>query len=351
MKTDPTYHIDLITRYFIGESTPEDIQNLEDWVKSDPANGEIFRDYSRAWKAVEASRLEYSLNTDQEWNILKAKLATKLQESKTETQNLKPEARNLKPETRNLKPEILTWSLRIAAGLLLLLIPAFLIYRSLSSQNDVQIAASDAISEYTLPDGTKVTLNKGATITYPSEFTGTTRKISLTGEGWFEVTHDAAHPFVIDAGTAMIEVLGTSFSVNTNSSGNHEEVILQTGKVKVFLGDEPTVQVILAPGEKASIASNARSIVKMVNEDENFLAWKTKRMVFSNTALNEVVALLSEVYDVNIRISDNRISECKITATFDQQSLESVLNVLKATLDLQIGKTGNAIEISGAGCK
>ena len=344
MKTNPTYHIDLTSRYFSGEATPEDIRELEVWVKSDPANGEIFREYSKAWKAVEASRLEYSLNTDQEWNNLKAKLATKLQESKTET-------RNLKPLTRNLKPEILTWSLRIAAGLLLLLVPAFLVYRSLSSQNEIQIAASDTISEYTLPDGTRVTLNKGATLSYPSEFTGKNREISLTGKGWFEVTHDAAHPFVIDAGKAVIEVLGTSFSVNTNGSGNHEEVILQTGKVKVFLEDQPTEQVFLVPGEKAIIAANERSIEKTMNEDENFLAWKTRRMVFSNTSLKEAVALLIEVYDVNIRISGKLLNECKITATFDKQSLESVLNVLKATLDLQIRKTGNAIEISGAGCK
>jgi ferric-dicitrate binding protein FerR (iron transport regulator) len=57
------------------------------------------------------------------------------------------------------------------------------------------------------------------------------------------------------------------------------------------------------------------------------------------------------VYHTSVRISDDRLSVCRITTTFDKQSLESVLNVLKATLDLQIRNTGAGIEISGHGCR
>ena len=92
------------------------------------------------------------------------------------------------------------------------------------------------------------------------------------------------------------------------------------------------------------------TIMKTTNEDVNFLAWKTKHIVFNNTPLNEVVALLTKVYHTSIRLSGDRLSDCRITTTFDRQSLESVLNVLKATLDLQARTTGAGIELSGHGC-
>ncbi|MCX6277258.1 MAG: FecR domain-containing protein [Bacteroidetes bacterium] len=223
-------------------------------------------------------------------------------------------------------------------------------YRSFSSADELKIAASGKISEFTLPDGTKVTLNNGATLTYPSKFTGGFRKISLNGEAWFEVAHDRAHPFVVNAGKTVIQVLGTSFSVNTKGYRNCREIILAAGKVKVYRDDKPDDPVFLSPGEKASVPADGQPIIKSVNDDENFLAWKTKHIIFSNTSMNEAAALLSKVYDVRIRFSDNRLSGCKITATFDKQSLESVLNVIKVTLDLQVRYAGRNIELSGAGC-
>jgi ferric-dicitrate binding protein FerR (iron transport regulator) len=74
-------------------------------------------------------------------------------------------------------------------------------------------------------------------------------------------------------------------------------------------------------------------------------------MVFDNTPLKEVVALLTKVYHSKISLSDAQLSDCRITTTFDGQSLESVLNVLKATLDLQARDTGSGFELSGSVCK
>jgi ferric-dicitrate binding protein FerR (iron transport regulator) len=107
---------------------------------------------------------------------------------------------------------------------------------------------------------------------------------------------------------------------------------------------------LLLPGEKAEMGTDDDIILKTINKDVNFLAWKTKYMVFNNTPLNEVVAVLAKVYHTNIRLSGDRLSNCRITATFDRQSIESVINVLKATLDLQVRNTGAGIELSGQGC-
>jgi transmembrane sensor len=325
METNPTYYTDLISRYLYGEATPEEICELESWVKADPANREMFSGYLATWKTVENARLESSFDLDREWNVLKSKIV-------------------------NRKSQIIYLALRIAAIFLLVAIPAFFLYRYFAQPSDRQLVAGNEVAVHTLPDGTSVTLNAGATLTCPSRFDGSSRNVTLQGEAWFEVAHDKSKPFIIAAGNVRIQVVGTSFFVNTKTFSKTREIILATGKVRVYYDDNPAKMAVLFPGDKAELTSGGYGITVARNEDQNYLAWKTKYMVFNNTPLNEVVALLTQVYHTPIRIIGNGLGDCRITATFDKQSLESVLNVLKATLDLQVRNTGAGIGLSGHKC-
>ena len=76
METNPTYYIDLITRYFFAEATPEEIRELESWVMTDPANATIFSAYRKTWETIENDRIKSSVNLSDEWNILVSKLKT-----------------------------------------------------------------------------------------------------------------------------------------------------------------------------------------------------------------------------------------------------------------------------------
>ena len=332
MNTNETYYINLISRYLYGEASPPEISELEKWVKADPANADLFSAYRKTWKAIEDSKIESSADPDRDWNALESRLRL------TASGSPRPAFR------------IMHWSLRIAAMILLAAIPAFFLYHYLKPQDEKQLTATGDLSECVLPDGTLVTLNTGATLSYPAHFKGNFRKVTLEGEAWFEVAHDRARPFIISAGDARIRVVGTSFFVNTRTFRDTREVILASGIVRVYYESQPGSATLLYPGEKAELDARGGAIVKTTNEDPNFLAWKTKHLVFSNTPLNEVAALLSGVYHTSIRLSGNNLSDCRITTTFDRQSLESVLNVLKATLDFQIRNTGAGIELSGKGC-
>jgi ferric-dicitrate binding protein FerR (iron transport regulator) len=174
--------------------------------------------------------------------------------------------------------------------------------------------------------------------------------VTLQGEAWFEVAHDKSKPFIVAAENVRIRVVGTSFFVNAKTGNDAKEVILASGIVQVYYDDKPEKSAMLLPGDKAELITGGYEIVKTTNRDVNYLAWKTKRLVFTNTPMNEVVALLTRVYNTNVRLSGAGLSDCTITATFDNQSLESVLNVLKATLDLQVRNSGAGIELSGHGC-
>ena len=325
METHSTYYTDLIAKYLNGEASPEEIGEIEAWVGEDQANAAIFSDCHKTWKAVVNETTASSTDINYEWDLLMSRIPH--------------------PASR-----ILTLSFRIAAIFLLIAIPSFLLYHFPGAPAEKQFAAVSEISQVTLPDGTSVTLNAGSTLTYPAKFEGGFRKVTLQGEGWFEVAHDKTKPFIVAAGNARIRVVGTTFSVNTKTYRNTGEVILSSGIVKVYYAEKPGQTDMLLPGEKAELPADGSAIIKTTNHDLNFLSWKTKHMIFDNTRLNEVVALLSRVYHTNIRLSGNDLSDCRITTTFDNQSLESVLNVLKATLDLQVRDTGAGIEISGKGC-
>jgi ferric-dicitrate binding protein FerR (iron transport regulator) len=240
---------------------------------------------------------------------------------------------------------------RIAAVFVLIALSSIWFITYLNKPQQKIILADNKSVEATLPDGSHVTLNNGSTINYPSKFIEQKRQISLQGEAYFDVTHDPSHPFVITSGNICIEVLGTSFYVNTNNASGNLEVVLTSGRVAAYYADKPDNRVILNPGERTEISKTGQDFSKSVNTDENYMAWKTKKIVFSDQPLSLIVQQLNKVYHSNIIISRPGIGNCRMTVTFDNQQLDAVLNVVKATLDVDINKKGNTFVISGNGCE
>ncbi len=150
-----------------------------------------------------------------------------------------------------------------------------------------------------------------------------------------------------------MEVLGTSFYVSTDAAKGRVEVILTSGKVAVYHKDKPSECIILEPGEKAEFSKAEGKISKSENDDVNYMAFKTKKLVFSDTPLSEVVLDLNKVYHSNIKIKNNNLANCPVTTTIDADisNLDGALNILNSTLFIKITKTNSGIEISGNGCK
>jgi transmembrane sensor len=331
MENTFTHYIDLITKYFANETSASENEILAEWLKRDTENLKLFKEYQKTWEILEKARME-RMNVDPAWEKLERKISGN-----------RFTERNFYIHYQRV--------LRLAAIILLILIPAFLIFRYLVKPESKTLNAASGILESKLPDGTSVTLNMGSTLEYPSRFIGSKRDVKLTGEAWFEVAHEKSKPFIISNGKVRIEVLGTSFYVNTNNTSGNIEVILSSGKIALYYKDKPSVQVLLTPGEKAEILKEEEKISKSSNDNENFLSWKTKIFIFNDDPMNEIIRSLNKVYHANIKLSNKSISNCRITATFDNQSLESILNVLKSTVNLTIRNNGSEIEISGDGCR
>jgi len=344
MNDNSTYYHDLITRYFSGEIREDELRLLSDWMKADPEHEELFKEYRKTWELIEKQKISSAVNTDEEWISMQA-----LMDSVSAKDEIPVKVIKLTETRKNLRFSMQSIR-KVAAAVTVLLVSSFLLYYYFNKPSNIVVAAQSANIEQVLPDGSVVTLHAGSQLTYPETFEGKTRQVELTGEAYFVVAHDKNKPFIVSSGDARIEVLGTQFNVNTQATSKTMEVVLTTGKVSVYYNQHPQENVLLAPGEKAEILTGQKQIRKSAAVNPNYMAWKTRILVFDNTTIAEAVKIIQNVYLTPVKLSDQRLSGCRITATFNGQSLESVLEVFRETLNLQIIRNGDTIEISGNGC-
>ncbi|MGQ8335650.1 FecR family protein [Sunxiuqinia sp. A32] len=237
--------------------------------------------------------------------------------------------------------------LRIAAVLLLVAMVGSVWYfsdsQALISAKLSEVSVDDfGISRVELPDGTTVTLNRETKINYPDEFSQDVREVYIEGEAFFEVTPNPKKPFIIHAGDASIEVLGTSFNVNAYPESELVEVVVSTGKVQVYneLDEHLTKnKLILDPGDKGIFVNASKELLKMTNEDPNYMAWRTHHLIFRETNLNEVITQLSKLYRIQIEVSGLNLEEVKYSGHFENQSVEFILEVISRTLEIEVLKS------------
>jgi len=330
---------DLIIKSLAGEASPEEEKQLLIWIATH-ANNE--RRFVRLKKIFELSKTHYTteaesiahINVDQEWNHFVARVEQSKEKPTIALQQGGSGAR--------------TW-LRIAATLLLLIASGLIIRYFVSRQSDVTFKTASNTRTISLPDGSRVTLNRNSALSYDPKFGQESRTLILKGEAFFEVAHDASKPFVIHINNAEVEVLGTSFDVQGYAQRKEVEVVVQTGVVMFSIPDEHK-EVKLNAGQKGVYTTALKSLNSASNKDINFLSWSTQKINFSGEDLRTVIETLNKTYHANIILSGDVSTTCVVTVSFDHQTLEAVLHVLESTLNLTYQIKGNQIEITKAGC-
>jgi ferric-dicitrate binding protein FerR (iron transport regulator) len=208
-----------------------------------------------------------------------------------------------------------------------------------TSRQIVELTASNqSVKTFTLPDGTLVSLNSDTHLKYPKRFGKSTREVTIEGEAFFEVKPNKEKPFIIHAGDAQIKVLGTSFNVSAYPNEELMEVIVRSGKVQVIQNAAVTKQsneLILNPGDRGTLVYSSNALQKTINQNPNYLAWKTHDLIFRATSLAEVMNNLEKVYKVNIRLDDPQLNGLLLTAHFNDDSLDFILKVIESTFQLE----------------
>lgn len=187
----------------------------------------------------------------------------------------------------------------------------------------------------TLADGSVIHLGADSKLEYPEAFNGATREITLSGEAFFEISEDPAHPFIVHTGAVQTRVLGTSFKINA-FTGTPLTVAVATGKVQVehnSNGNGYTSSVaVLTPGQQVTWDPVAQrtAIAEMLVAD--IAGWKNARLAFNNNTLREVADVLERWYNVNIGFKQSTTAQKRITVTLSaNRPLEETLRVLSTS--------------------
>ena len=174
--------------------------------------------------------------------------------------------------------------------------------------------------------------------------------VTISGEVFFDVKSNPEKPFIIHAGNAKIKVIGTSFNVCAYPGAETVEVVVQSGKVQV-INEYADLQlnnreVFLTSGEKGTLINESHVLQKSMNNDVNFLAWKTNDIIFNETPLSEVISCLEKVYRISIQIADPELEDLVLTAHFDKKPIDFVLNVVQLTFDLNLEENNELFVLS-----
>jgi transmembrane sensor len=200
------------------------------------------------------------------------------------------------------------------------------------------------IGELTLSDGTRVTL--GPETNLVEKFTAGERRVTLAGgEAFFEVTHNAARPFIIEAGGSLVRVTGTKFDVNNAQSSLRVSVL--EGSVEVIAprgaGGEIVRPHILKAGQRLEIAAappeTATASVIELSTTRQPGAWREGRLVYDNVRLSDLVADVNRYYAPGVTFSDPKIGELRVTASFKASEIASFMSALGEVVPVRTEET------------
>ena len=313
------YNSSLLVRYLTGESTPEEWEEVSRWIAADPSHKRYADELFEIWKESRRLGPPRPVDAAAAWERF-------VQSGKI-------------PVTGGGAVRIFPW--RVVAAAVVLVVAGVCGWWSMTGKKAVaglSINAGSTVRTDTLPDGSRVTLNKFSSLELPGKWGRGSRVAKLTGEAFFQVVHEPNRPFTVETGGVTIRDAGTSFDVR--SLNGTTEVIVEDGAIVVT---NSTQTVRAAAGEKVVIAARYGGISKTTAGDKLYQYYRTKKFVCHKTPLPELVAALNEAYGAKIVIRGDAVRDLLLTTTFDNDDLNSILSVITRTFGLVAEKNGDMI--------
>ena len=225
------------------------------------------------------------------------------------------------------------WStIGVAASIVLAVLIGFIYYQPTETVTEVviptEVVKQTAFGQkqiIRLPDGSTVHLNAGSKLTYMEPFQENKRKVTLTGEAFFEVARDELRPFVIHSGVVSTKVLGTSFNVRAYPDEQQIVVSVETGKVGVNLSEKDQ-NIEINPTEQATYLDGQASFSVSTFDRQEVIGWKEGVIQFKDMPLNKVITKLERVYGVEFHINNPDLKlEEKYSGVYKNAPLDRIL--------------------------
>lgn len=245
---------------------------------------------------------------------------------------------------------IAKWTLRIAAIIILPLL-VFLgvqTYREVNLKKEVWVeinAPAWTRAQFSLPDGTTGWLNSNSSIKYKGNFIAD-RKVTLKGEAFFDVYKDKKKPFSVNTNEVLVTVLGTRFNIASYDNEKTVEVVLEEGKL-VFNNKEMKESYTMNPNDLVIYDKALKKYSTEVVQPRKYLSWTEGKLVFRNDPLDIIARRMERWYNIDVKIDEKLSDDLRLRATFIDESLEEVLDLLKRSLPIDYKIENGTLQTDG----
>lgn len=201
-------------------------------------------------------------------------------------------------------------------------------------------------SNVELPDGSRVTLNAGSTLIYPSVFSSG-RRVILRGEGYFDVAKDEKHPFTVHTEGMDVKVLGTRFSLKAYQQEEQTLLTLEEGYVEVTTNiGNMAENILLIPNQQLMLNNRTGELRRKNVNSDYYTKWRDGKLVFRNTPLKAIASELERRFNVRILFEDSVYQSDKYHVIFEHgENLEQILNLLSYRRDWGYRLNGHEVSI------
>ncbi len=312
----------LIIKYLSGQATLEEVALLTDWVESSEEGKDEFARIKNAWVIAGMANDEFSTHESrQAYKVLIDKIKEK------ESYEGEQKTFSLLSYLKKKKFWATAAALLFTASISSLLTLFFGHNQKEISQLSVSNGKQTRIE---LADGSLIWLNSGSVLQYPSDFKGNTREVFLTGEAYFEVTHNEKKPFIVHTSDLNVKVLGTSFNLSSYSDDDEMQLTLVKGSVSLIEPSNNDEIVKLQPGNLA-VYSKREKTVRLKNVDTNlYSSWRNGQFKFKGMSFGEIAKRLGRQYKVQFIFMNESLKNTTYNGSFyNYEPLEAVLKVMK----------------------
>ncbi|WP_052823316.1 FecR family protein [Neotamlana sedimentorum] len=398
MQEFPPHIFKLVSSYINNSISNVEFDELTEWINHNRENRQLFKDYLYLYKKTQSLKFAESLDTDKAWsktieklntpNALKVEPTKKNKKTKSNfkffqifkyasilvvffTVGFYVYNNNFRAQSDTVK-EINQITLQLENGDIQVLTEVKedyllnskgeivgeqkgnqLTYSKIKNQqeliyNTLTIPYGKHF-EISLSDGTKVYLNAGSSLKYPVHFIhGHERKVFLNGEAYFDVEKDAKHPFIVNSGEMNVRVLGTEFNLSSYPEDKNIKTVLVEGAVSVYNAKDtytPRSSTKLNPGFKASFNKGSKTVsIKKADLDME-TAWVKGKIIFRRTLFSDIIKKLERQYNVSIENNNPEIGNQRFAASFDNETIEEVLESFNANFNIDYTINENKIII------
>ena len=360
----------LLVKYITGNADLHERQMVRDWLDESQDNIDYFISLKTGWDDALYHGGERRVNTDDAFDRLRKRLTPEAVAGlgvHTETHPGPKTAR-----LRRLFP-------RVAAAVLIILLAGsagVYLYRKDAPSSSARPAFSiyvpnGKMKKVVLPDSTEVWLNAGTRLSYGAGFGGSTRELSLEGEGYFAVKHDEKIPFIVHANGYLVRDIGTIFTISAYPHTNFQAAVIEgevevsgqrirTGKegkilltrnqvlnITEYERQEQKPKAAGTPSARPAIMQQGQPEVTLAAGMDRYAGWKDELQVFEDETFDEVAQRLERTFDVRIRITSSQLAGLRYTGRFNKvRDIREALRIIEETTPITYRMDKDTIIIS-----